>query len=157
QAAYSSNMLLALVEAVFSPSKARTIEADGRRLGYRALLRNLSVALVPFALVAGTLALVWWYVVVHQQAAAETAVTGLQQLGTPGLGSGPATPAEQGPPEGFYLWFGLCALAGTAAIIRYYWRMDADRFEVLKLLTSSVMPLGILTVVVLAVILFGIT
>ena len=35
--------------------------------------------------------------------------------------------------------------------------MDADRFEVLKLLTSSVMPLGILTVVVLAVILFGIT
>jgi TRAP-type mannitol/chloroaromatic compound transport system permease large subunit len=35
--------------------------------------------------------------------------------------------------------------------------MDADRFEVIKLLTSSVMPLGILTVVVLAVILFGIT
>jgi TRAP-type mannitol/chloroaromatic compound transport system, large permease component len=35
--------------------------------------------------------------------------------------------------------------------------MDGDRFEVLKLLTSSVMPLGILTVVVLAVILFGIT
>ena len=35
--------------------------------------------------------------------------------------------------------------------------MDAERFEVLKLLTSSVMPLGILTVVVLAVILFGIT
>src|SRR5262249_47212190 len=33
----------------------------------------------------------------------------------------------------------------------------ADRFVVLKLLTSSVMPLGILTVVVLGVILFGIT
>src|SRR5260370_9000750 len=42
-------------------------------------------------------------------------------------------------------------------IVRYYMRMDADRFEVLKLLTSSVMPLGILTVVVLGVILFGIT
>ena len=36
-------------------------------------------------------------------------------------------------------------------------RMDGERFEVLRLLTSSVMPLGILTVVVLGVILFGIT
>src|SRR6202011_4566989 len=54
-------------------------------------------------------------------------------------------------------WFGLCAVAGTLMLVRYYWRMDADRFEVLKLLTSSVMPLGILTVIVLAVILFGIT
>ena len=35
--------------------------------------------------------------------------------------------------------------------------MNAERLEVVKLLTSSVMPLGILTVVVLAVILFGIT
>src|SRR5205085_3179970 len=41
--------------------------------------------------------------------------------------------------------------------VRYYWRLDADRLEVIKLLTSSVMPLGIRTVVVLAVILFGIT
>ena len=40
---------------------------------------------------------------------------------------------------------------------RSYLRMNGERFEVLKLLTSSVMPLGILTVVVLAVILFGIT
>ena len=35
--------------------------------------------------------------------------------------------------------------------------MNAERLEVVKLLTSSVMPLGILTAVVLAVILFGIT
>jgi TRAP-type mannitol/chloroaromatic compound transport system permease large subunit len=42
-------------------------------------------------------------------------------------------------------------------LVRYYWRMDSARFEVLKLVTSSVMPLGILTVLVLAVILFGIT
>src|SRR5580692_3647389 len=48
---------------------------------------------VPVALVAGTLALAWWYVVIHQQAAAEAVVTGVQQLGTPGLGNGPATPA----------------------------------------------------------------
>ena len=112
---------------------------------------------MPFALIAGTLWLVWWYVVIHQQAVAEAAVSGVQQLGTPGLESGPATPAEQGPPEGFYLWFALCAVVGAMLLVRYYWRMNADRFEVLKLLTSSVMPLGILTVVVLAVILFGIT
>ena len=35
--------------------------------------------------------------------------------------------------------------------------MNAERLEVVKLLISSVMPLGVLTVVVLAVILFGIT
>src|SRR5256885_9388154 len=61
QAAYSPNMLVALGQALLSPSKAREIEADGRRLAYRYLLKNLCVALVPFALVAGTLALAWWY------------------------------------------------------------------------------------------------
>ena len=157
QAAYSSNMLVALTEALLSPARAREIEADGRRLGVWSLLKNLCIALVPFALVAGTLALAWWYVVIHQQAAVEAAVSGVEQLGTPGLGSGPAISAEQGPPQGFYLWFGLCAVAGALLIARYYLRMDADRFEVLKLLSSSVMPLGILTVIVLAVILFGIT
>jgi len=157
QALYSSNMLFALGQALLSPAKARKIEADGRRLGYWMLLKNLCIALVPFALIAGTLWLIWWYVVIHQQAAAEAAVSGVQQLGTPGLESGPAAPAEQGPPQAFYFWFALCAAAGVLVLVRYYWRMDADRFEVLKLLTSSVMPLGILTVVVLAVILFGIT
>src|SRR5262249_27261672 len=120
------------------------------------LLKELVVALVPFALIAGTLWLVWWYVVIHQQAAAEAAVTGVEQLGSP-VGPRPATPVEQGPPQGFYLGFSLCAVLGALMIVRYYWRMDGDRFQVLKLLTSSVMPLGILTVVVLAVILFGIT
>jgi TRAP-type mannitol/chloroaromatic compound transport system permease large subunit len=157
QTAYSPNMLLGFSQALLSPSKASAIEADGQRVDYWMLLKNMGVALVPFALIAGTLALAWWYVVIHQQAAAEAAVQGVQQLGTPGLASGPATPAEQGPPEGFYFWFGLCVAAGALMLVRYYWRMDADRFEILKLLTSSVMPLGILTVVVLAVILFGIT
>jgi TRAP-type mannitol/chloroaromatic compound transport system permease large subunit len=157
QTAYSPNMLLGFSQALLSPSKASAIEADGQRVDYWMLLKNMGVALVPFALIAGTLALAWWYVVIHQQAAAEAAVQGVQQLGTPGLASGPATPAEQGPPEGFYFWFGLCVVAGALMLVRYYWRMDADRFEILKLLTSSVMPLGILTVVVLAVILFGIT
>src|SRR5690349_4697803 len=157
QSAYSPNMLLALGQALLSPARARKIEADGRPLGYRQLVGDFVMALGPFLMTVGTLAVTYWYVVIHQQASAEAAVEGLQQLGSAGLSTGPATPAELGPPEGFYLWFSLVSLALLLVVARYYWRMDADRFEVLKLLTSSVMPLGILTVVVLAVILFGIT
>jgi TRAP-type mannitol/chloroaromatic compound transport system permease large subunit len=40
---------------------------------------------------------------------------------------------------------------------RYYLRMTAERLEVVRLLTTSIMPLGLLTAVVLVVILFGIT
>jgi TRAP-type mannitol/chloroaromatic compound transport system permease large subunit len=158
QAAYSKNVFLALVSALFAPRRATAIEIEGgRRVSYWLLLKNFTAALVPFLLVAGTLGLVWWYVVIHQQAGAQEVYSGLQQLGTPGLDTGPATPAEQGPPEGFYLWFGITAAACALLMVRYYARLDADRLEVIKLLTSSVMPLGILTVVVLAVILFGIT
>src|SRR5437764_3657190 len=49
QAAYSPNMLVALAQSLLSPWKARKIEADGRRLGYWMLLKNLCIALVPFA------------------------------------------------------------------------------------------------------------
>ena len=38
----------------------------------------------------------------------------------------------------------------------YFWRMDGEQLEILKELVASVVPLGVLTVVVLAVILFGI-
>ncbi|HET9579655.1 MAG TPA: TRAP transporter large permease subunit [Usitatibacter sp.] len=82
----------------------------------------------------------------------------LEEVGTPSLQ--PAEPqgeAAKGAPQAFYYWFwGLLALSLVAVFI-YYARMDAESFIVLKLLTESVMPLGILTVVVLAVILFGIT
>jgi TRAP-type mannitol/chloroaromatic compound transport system permease large subunit len=60
-------------------------------------------------------------------------------------------------PEHFYTWFwGFVALAALVLAI-YYWRMDGDQLEILKELVVSVVPLGVLTVVVLAVILFGIT
>jgi TRAP-type mannitol/chloroaromatic compound transport system permease large subunit len=157
QAAYSHNILVALIKALLSPSKARQIEADGERVGYRMLLSNLSYSLVPFMIVAGSLYTVWWYVVIHQQAAIEVAVTGVQQLGTPGLSTAAATPAEQGPTREFYLWFWGIAAACALLQVRYYRKFDAERLEVVKLLTSSTMPLGILTVVVLGVILFGIT
>jgi len=84
-------------------------------------------------------------------------IRGVQQLGTPGLESSAATPSELGPPQGFYLWFGIIAAVCAFFQIRYYARLDADRLQVIKLLSTSIMPLGILTVVVLAVILFGIT
>jgi TRAP-type mannitol/chloroaromatic compound transport system permease large subunit len=81
----------------------------------------------------------------------------LEQLGSPELLQGPLTPAEQGPPAGFYLWFGISVAAGALLLAYYYSRFGAEQFQVLKLLASSVMPLGILTIIVLAVILFGIT
>jgi TRAP-type mannitol/chloroaromatic compound transport system permease large subunit len=154
---YSPNMLLAFSSALLGPSKAKQIDVDGKPYGYWMLFKDFVTALVPFLLTAGTLALVWWYVVIHQQAGAEINIPGLEPLGGAGRGTGPATPAEQGPSGAFYVWFGLIAAAAMLMVVRYYSRMDADRFVVLKLLTSSVMPLGILTVLVLAVILFGIT
>ncbi len=81
----------------------------------------------------------------------------LEQIGSPELLQGPKSAAELGPPEGFYLWFSICAAAVLLFTGYYYWRLGADQFEVLKMLVSSVMPLGILTIIVLAVILFGIT
>jgi TRAP-type mannitol/chloroaromatic compound transport system permease large subunit len=152
----SQTILISLIKAVLSPSKARQIEAEGRRVSYWMLLSSLGYALVPFMIVAGSLATVWWYVVIHQQAAVELVVTGVQQLGTPELVKTEATPSELGPTLEFYLWFwGITA--GCALLqVRYYWRFNADRLSIVKLLTASTMPLGILTVVVLAVILFGI-
>ncbi len=83
---------------------------------------------------------------------------GVEQAGTPELlKQGPAAPSESGPPQGFYTYFWLTVAATALMLLWYYWKMGAESFELLKLLISSVMPLGILTIVVLAVILFGIT
>ena len=157
QAAYGNNVFFGTLKALASPSRAFAIDTGKGRVTYANLLINLIAALVPFILVAGTLWLTWWYVVIHQQTEPEAVFSGVQQLGTPGLTKGPATAAELGPPEGFYLWFGIISAICALWQIRYYFRIDADRLEVIKLLSTSIMPLGILTVVVLAVILFGIT
>jgi TRAP-type mannitol/chloroaromatic compound transport system permease large subunit len=60
-------------------------------------------------------------------------------------------------PENFYAWFWSLALLSLIVLGIYYWRMDGEQLEILKMLESSVVPLGLLTFVVLAVILFGIT
>jgi TRAP-type mannitol/chloroaromatic compound transport system permease large subunit len=155
QDAYSRNILVGLVAALFAPAKARKIDVDGKPMNYWTLLTSLVVASVPFVLIAGTLWLLYWYVVIHQQTGPEEVFAGVQQLGAPA--QDPTASAEQGPPQGFYLWYGLGVAFGIFTIVRYYLTLNADRFVVLKLLTTSVMPLGILTVVVLGVILFGIT
>jgi TRAP-type mannitol/chloroaromatic compound transport system permease large subunit len=71
---------------------------------------------------------------------------------------GPATgPAPSRTPAHFYAWFwGLAAACGLLLLI-YLWHMDGEQLEILRELIVAVVPLGVLTVVVLAVILFGIT
>jgi TRAP-type mannitol/chloroaromatic compound transport system permease large subunit len=199
QQAYSKNMLLGLLAAVFTPGKALAIAVtEGRRLTYGMIVKNLLSALFPLMLSAVTLWGIWWYVVIHQQADTQATAgmvirqqqtapvaapqadqdkpqelgsastesepgtsqeaEGVEQVGTPELlKQGAAAPAESGPPEGFFTYFWLTVAATGLLLIWYYWKLEAESFELLKLLISSVMPLGILTIVVLAVILFGIT
>jgi TRAP-type mannitol/chloroaromatic compound transport system permease large subunit len=199
QQAYSRKMLPALVAAVVAPARALNIKIDGVRPSYGALLRSLGLALVPLALTLVTLWGAWWYVVIHQQPEAQSAVTvermqtagklqpageppeeklqelggsiqqsdaaataaepeALQQMGSAELRNQiVAAPAEAGPPPEFYTYFAMTAAIFALMLLYYYWTMEAEQFEVLLLLISAVMPLGILTVVVLAVILLGIT
>jgi TRAP-type mannitol/chloroaromatic compound transport system permease large subunit len=156
QAAYSPNVFVGLISALISPARATAIETDKGRLSYLMLVKNFGYSLVPFAIVAGTLWLTWWYVVIHQQVVAQAAVEGVQQLGS-AVATKEATAAESGTSESFYWWFGAIAVICLLWQIKYYRKIDADRLEIIKLLSTSIMPLGILTVVVLAVILFGIT
>lgn len=86
------------------------------------------------------------------EAAPPAAGEGLQQLGEP-----VAAPHAEPVPEAFYTGFWLTCAVVLALLAVYYWKMDAEQFEILRLLVSSVMPLGVLTLVVLGVILFGIT
>ena len=156
QETYSRNMLAGLFSALFAPSKAMALVAEDGPLTYWKLLKNFCATLIPFALTALTFLLVWWYVVIHRQSTADTeAPAGLEQLGSPVVDAAPAGPV--GPSTSFYVSFGLIAALAAIVLVRYYRNMNAERLQVVKLLTSSVMPLGVLTIVVLAVILFGIT
>ncbi|CAN7631335.1 TRAP transporter large permease [Mesorhizobium sp. LjNodule214] len=158
QTVYSRNMLVGLLSALFSPSKATVLETENGRLTYWKLFKNFCAALVPFALTVLTLLLVWWYVVIHPQASADVeAPVGLEQLGAPAVEELGAPAVDAVPATSFYVTFGIIAAFAAVVLVRYYRNMTAERLEVLKLLVSSVMPLGILTVVVLGVILFGIT
>jgi TRAP-type mannitol/chloroaromatic compound transport system permease large subunit len=83
---------------------------------------------------------------------------GIQEMGSPELREQQGhAPVEAGPPPQFFTYFWIVVAATALMLLWYYWKLEAEAFELLKLLISSVMPLGILTIVVLAVILFGIT
>ena len=89
---------------------------------------------------------------------AEEKDEGLQEMGSPELREQAGhAPAEAGPPPEFFTWFWVIVGATALVLAWYYWKLEAESFALLRLLLSSVMPLGILTIVVLAVILFGIT
>jgi TRAP-type mannitol/chloroaromatic compound transport system permease large subunit len=75
------------------------------------------------------------------------------------MGGSTATEAEVAPgvPTAFYTGFAISCAITLLLLGWYYWKFDAEQLEILKMLVSSTMPLGVLTLVVLGVILFGIT
>jgi TRAP-type mannitol/chloroaromatic compound transport system permease large subunit len=81
----------------------------------------------------------------------------LQQMGSSELRSTTTAPSYTGPAPEFYTYFAFIAGIFGLVLLYYYWTMEAEQFEVLRLLVASVMPLGLLTAIVLAVILLGIT
>jgi TRAP-type mannitol/chloroaromatic compound transport system permease large subunit len=111
-----------------------------------------------------------------QELGSATSADAPQELGTAGESGtldAPARadgspPEEVGRPESvtaatggevpahFYAWFWGVVGLSTLLLLLYFWRMDGEQLEILKELIVSVVPLGVLTAVVLAVILFGI-
>jgi TRAP-type mannitol/chloroaromatic compound transport system permease large subunit len=86
--------------------------------------------------------------------AAATADEPLQRMGGEGV-------VDQFKPEGvpksFYAGFAIASLFTLGLLAWYYFKFDAEQYEILSMLISSVAPLAILTLVVLGVILLGIT
>jgi len=78
----------------------------------------------------------------------------LQALGDGDTSDAPKT---EPVPDSFYTGFWITFAALGVLLVWYYRHFDAEQFEILNMLVKSVMPLGVLTVVVLAVILLGIT
>jgi TRAP-type mannitol/chloroaromatic compound transport system permease large subunit len=198
-----------LIAALFRPSLVRgATSSDGSPVTYGLIVNDVLAVIVPLALTVGTFGTTWWYVVIYNAPAAQSAAVseprakaimvppatapvlaqrkGPQDLGLPEekpqeLGeaetavaepemprAADAPPEEVGSvtelgvagageiPEHFYQWFwGLAALSAVLLAI-YYRRVDGEQLEILKELVVSVVPLGVLTVVVLAVILLGI-
>ena len=201
---YSQRMLPALMAAVASPGRALRAGAAGMAVTWGMLARSLAMALIPVALVASTLGVTWWYVVIHSQeennapkvSQEAKAPAALPSLATPAAGALPepadsgalqelsappgATPESSGAaakdepmqqfgdpsiegartasvPPAFYTGFYITCAFALALLLWYYAKFDAEQFEILRMLVSSVMPLALLTFLVLAVILFGIT
>jgi TRAP-type mannitol/chloroaromatic compound transport system permease large subunit len=189
-----------LIAALFRPSLLRgATTPDGRPVGYRLILNNVLALMVPVVLTVATFGATWWYVIIYNAPAVQTAVVPAVTVTPVPTAAPPAatTPAEEKPqelgeaesevqgteaqrsadappeemstlgestaqskagkvPAHFNRWFWGFAAFSVLLLAIYYWRMDGEKLEILKELTASVVPLGVLTVVVLAVILFGI-
>jgi TRAP-type mannitol/chloroaromatic compound transport system permease large subunit len=89
-----------------------------------------------------------------QEAETASAPSGPQEV-TSFRGEGPAGAIGQVPAHFYQSFWASVALCG-GLLLWYFWRMSAEQLEILKELIASVVPLGVLTVVVLVVILFGI-
>ena len=202
----SRSIVPRLIAAAFRPSLVRgATTPDGQPVGYGLILNNVLALMVPVALTVGTYGATWWYVVIHNAPAAQTASVAAplaapaaptkaatappvaavtapaaekpQELGEAetevqgteaprtadappeemtSLGESTAQSAAGKVPEHFYQWFWGLATVSALLLAIYLWRMDGEQFEILKELSASVVPLGVLTFVVLAVILFGI-
>jgi TRAP-type mannitol/chloroaromatic compound transport system permease large subunit len=74
-----------------------------------------------------------------------------------GIGEGTNAPKTEPVPPAFYTGFLIVSLITLALLAYYYWKFDAEQYEIMSMLIHSVAPLAILTFVVLGVILFGIT
>ena len=78
----------------------------------------------------------------------------LQALGD---GDAPDAPKTAPVPDSFYTGFAITCVFVAGLLFWYYAGFDGEQYEILSMLVKSVMPLGVLTLVVLGVILFGIT
>ncbi|WP_408598239.1 TRAP transporter large permease subunit [Limnohabitans sp.] len=78
----------------------------------------------------------------------------LQALGDGDTSDAPKT---EPVPDSFYTGFWIAAALLVALLAWYYKGFNGEQFEILNMLVKSVMPLGVLTLVVLGVILLGIT
>ena len=156
QEVYGNNLFLGLLKSLFSPGAVRELklDEDGKPLTYWKLVVNFWYSIVPLVLVASCFAFVWWYIVIRNGGAVE-APPALEQLG--GGGGAPEAPVDTGPSATFYMWFGIAGAVAALWQLRSLWRLNAERFTMSRLLTTSIAPLGILTVIVLVVILLGIT
>jgi TRAP-type mannitol/chloroaromatic compound transport system permease large subunit len=113
-----------------------------------ALLANLLVVLLPAVAVSGLALLVYLDVSAAPAALIEG---GPQPLGVGLVGPPPEPPAPEGVPAWFWIALGAAALALPAF---YFW-LDLERAEVLKMLAASFFPLAVLILAVLGSIVFG--
>ena len=86
--------------------------------------------------------------------AAEDENAPLQALGDGDTSDAPKT---EPVPQNFYIGFAITCAFVAGLLLWYYLGFDGEQYEILSMLVKSVMPLGVLTLVVLGVILFGIT